>query len=307
MHSGHETTRAALTVEEQGILKTLASLAQEAAEQHRDRVELQRRDAAARRRYASVARSMLDGVWEWDIREGSVFYSHRWEQILGLQDVDFTGPIDHWLDLIHPADAAAVRADLQAHLEGKTLRFRSEHRLLHADGAYRWAAMRGTAQRTRGGQPVRMNGCLLDITSDKTADPVTGLSNRFLLYERLDELILRSEAEDRWTFAVLTLTIHRFQRVRDRQGTGAGEAMLRGVAHRLLEIVAQTRHNARSLVARVAEDEFVLLLDGIQSNGQAEAIAQRIHDALSAPLDFDPEHQAVEVSIGIVLGAPRTP
>ena len=148
-----------------------------------------------------------------------------------------------------------------------------------------------------------MSGSLTDITSDKTSDALTGLPNRILLQERLTQIIIRSETEERWNFAVLSLDVDRFKRVNDRYGRSVGDAMLKGIAHRLTEVISQTRSNAESIAARIAEDEFVILLDGVQNIAQAESVAQRIHDALATPLECEGEQLNANVSIGIAMGA----
>ncbi len=296
--------RGPITPEQEAVLRSLADLAREAAERHQDAFERQKKDSAARSRYALIARATLDGVWDWDIRTNKVFFSHRWQHILGLPERELTTGPSHWLHRIHPQDEPHVQSELQQHLEGLTPRFRSEHRLRHADGSYRWVVVRGLVQRTRSGRPVRMTGSLMDVTSHKTCDAVTGLPNRSHLHERLTQLIIRGEAEQRWNFAVLSLDVDRFQRINDRFGRAVGDAMLKGIGHRLSEVVAQTRNNAQSMVARIGEDEFVVILDGTQNGDQAQAIAQRIHATLSTPMDCHGEQLTADVSIGIAMAAP---
>jgi diguanylate cyclase (GGDEF)-like protein/PAS domain S-box-containing protein len=275
--------RPPLTAEQETVLRSLADLAREAAERHQASLERLKKETAARNRYALVARATLDGVWDWDIRKNKVFYSHRWQHILGLPERELTGGLSHWLHRIHPEDEPQVQVELQQHLDGQTPRFRSEHRLRHGDGSYRWVVVRGLVQRTRSGRPIHMTGSLMDVTSHKTCDAVTGLPNRFHLHERLTQLIIRSESEQRWNFAVLTLDVDRFQRVNDRFGHAVGDAMLKGIGHRLSEVIGQTRNNAQSMVARIAEDEFVIILDCVQNADQAQAIAQRIHATVAPP------------------------
>jgi diguanylate cyclase (GGDEF)-like protein/PAS domain S-box-containing protein len=297
--------RPPLTLDEQTVLRSLADLAREAAEKHQASFERQRKDTIARSRYALVARATLDGVWDWDIRKNKVFYSHRWQHILGLPEREFSAGLSHWLHRVHPEDEPRVQDELQQHIDGKTPRFRSEHRLRHSDGSSRWVVVCGLVQRTRAGRPVRMTGSLMDVTAHKTCDELTGLPNRFHLHERLTQLIIRSEAEQRWSFAVLSLDVDRFHRINDRFGHTAGDAMLKGIGHRLSEIVAQTRNNSQSMVARIAEDEFVIVLDGVQNSDQAQVVAQRIHAILATPMDCEGESLTAGVSIGIAMAAPE--
>ncbi len=298
-----------LSPEQQTILSTLANLARDAAEQHHAGLEQQKHEAEVRSRYASVARATLDGLWDWDIRSGAVLFSQRWQHALGLPDSDLTAGISHWFDRIHPEDDALVQADLQRHLEGNTPRFSRQHRLLHGDGSWRWFLARGVVQRSRTGRPIRMTGSLIDVSPEKTTDPLTGLPGRTQLDQRLNQLIHRSETEQRWSFAVLSVDIDRMKRVNDRYGKQVGDSLLRGLALRLCDVVAQTRNNTQSLVARMAEneDEFVLLIDGVQSDAQSHAIAQRIETALAVPIDCGQEQLLASVSIGIATAGPDRP
>ncbi len=143
-----------------------------------------------------------------------------------------------------------------------------------------------------------------DWQSRDRTDPLTGLPSRGLLLERLTGMIERSQAEQRWDFAVLSLDVDRLERVNERWGYAAGDALLKGLAHRISEVIAQTRSNSHSMAARIAEDEFVILLGSVQNSAQAEAVAQRIHNALTAPIACGGELLHVGVSIGIVLATP---
>ncbi len=297
--------RGPLTLEQQTFLSSLADLAREAAERHQASLERLKKETSVRNRYALIARATLDGVWDWDIRRNKVFYSHRWQHIVGLPERELSAGPSHWLLRIHPEDQPQVQAELQQHLDGQTPRFRSEHRLRHVDGFYRWVIVRGLVQRSRNGRPVRMAGSLMDVTSQKSCDDLTGLPNRYHLHERLTQLIIRSEVEQRWNFAVLSLDVDRFKRINDRFGHAVGDAMLKSIGHRLSEVVAQTRNNAQSMVARIAEDEFVVILDCVQHSDQARVIAQRIHATLATPMDCAGEQLTAGISIGIAMATPE--
>ena len=297
--------RTEFTEKEERLLQTLAELAVQALAMHKTSIELRSTVTEARSRYALVARATLDGVWDWDISSDSVYYSPRWQQLVGLREAELAADLTHWLDRVHADDRPNVYKELEAHLRGESSHFRSEHRLRHGDGSWRWVVVRGLAQRSRAGKPSRMAGSLMDVTNDKTADALTGLPNRLLLQEKLERLIHRSQIEKRWNFAVLFIDVDHYQQINDRFGHLVGDATLRSIAERLKMAVAETRLHTESMVARFAGDEFVVLVDGVDSTLQAEAIAKRLSVALSHPMVCGPEELSITVSIGIALAKPE--
>ena len=58
-----------------------------------------------------------DGVWDWDVPTGRVFFSHRWKAMLGYADDEIGGALDEWKCRVHPDDLPRVMADVKAHLD----------------------------------------------------------------------------------------------------------------------------------------------------------------------------------------------
>jgi diguanylate cyclase (GGDEF)-like protein/excisionase family DNA binding protein len=125
-------------------------------------------------------------------------------------------------------------------------------------------------------------------------DPLTGLPNRRLFAERIDHALARRERAGSHV-AVLFLDVDSFKMVNDGLGHAAGDAVLRGVAHRLRECMRQA-----DTVARLGGDEFGILLEDL---GEAEAVsaAERLVEALSSPLDVDGRTVRARASIGVAL------
>ncbi|CCH85780.1 Serine phosphatase RsbU, regulator of sigma subunit (modular protein) [Modestobacter italicus] len=104
------------------------------------------------------------GIWERDLRTGTVYWDQRNAAIFGLQ-----GPLEHVGDdsqlmaAIHPDDHASVAAAMRAALEGSG-EFVAEMRVLRADGALRWAVSRGRVVRNSRGEAVRFLGTTVDVT-----------------------------------------------------------------------------------------------------------------------------------------------
>ncbi len=294
-----------LTEQEQQILRLLADLAGAAAEAHQRGTMLASNESEARDRYSLVARATLDGVWDWDMKKGIVYFSPRWQYILGLSEEDTYATTAHWLDRVHPQDRAMVDNALRSHQQGETARFRSEHRIRHGDGSWRWVVVRGLAQRNEAGLATRMAGSLTDITNERTSDSLTGLPNRLLLVERLAQLISRGQATHDWRFALLYADLNRFRQINDRIGHTGGDMVIRTIADRLVDTVGRTRASKNSMVCRFAGDEFVILLDGVKNSSQAYGIAERLHTVVAKPIHYDGERINAQASIGIAMAKPE--
>ncbi|HET9642322.1 MAG TPA: PAS domain-containing protein [Burkholderiaceae bacterium] len=120
-------------------------------------------------RHALTLRGANDGMWEWDCVAQRLLVSPRWTHMFGLHDSDSMS-LAEWRERLHPEDRDCAVDALQAHLDGATERYEHAHRLLHADGAYRWVLSRGTVVRRASGTPHRVLGLDTDITKVKRAE-----------------------------------------------------------------------------------------------------------------------------------------
>ncbi len=125
---------------------------------------------AAEERYALAARAANDGLWDWDLGTGRVYFSPRWKHMLGYEENEIGHRLEEWLGRIHLDDREAVEAKLEAHLRGESESFESEHRMKLRSGEYRWMLNRGLAVRDDHGAVVRMAGSQADIHERKEAE-----------------------------------------------------------------------------------------------------------------------------------------
>lgn len=121
-------------------------------------------------RYALATRGTTDGIWDWNIQTGEVYFSPRWKEILGYQEQELSGWLEEWRKRVHPDDLMQMTAAVTTHLKGQSAHYESEYRILHRNGTYRWVLDRGIASRNAAGQPCRMAGSLTDITARKQAE-----------------------------------------------------------------------------------------------------------------------------------------
>ena len=126
-----------------------------------------------------------------------------------------------------------------------------------------------------------------------THDTLTGLPNRYLMFDRLNQLLVRA-ARYGLSFAILFIDLDGFKRINDSRGHDVGDLVLRGVAERL------TRNlRAADTVARIGGDEFVVLLESLRAGPDAIALADKIRSAVGMPFALPGGDAAVTVSIGI--------
>ena len=128
-----------------------------------------------------------------------------------------------------------------------------------------------------------------------THDTLTGLPNRYLMFDRLNQLLVRAE-RFATVFAVLFVDLDGFKQINDSRGHDVGDLVLREVAERLSQSV-----RAADTVARIGGDEFVILLEALRAGGDATTVAQKIHGALEKPFALPGGAATVTVSIGIGL------
>jgi diguanylate cyclase (GGDEF)-like protein/PAS domain S-box-containing protein len=281
-----------------------------AAEMDRMRAEAALRESEER--YALAAQGANDGLWDWDLKVDAVFYSARWKQMLGCADAEVGTSPDEWFNRVHAEDLPGLKQEIAAHLEGAATHLMTECRVRHTDGGFRWVLVRGLAVRQPDGAPYRMAGSFTDITDRKRAedqllhdafhDALTGLRNRPLFMDRLEQAIGRIERrEGAGRYAVLVIDIDRFKVVNDSLGHIAGDELLMSVARRLEACI-----RPGDTLARFGGDEFTVLIEDVRDVGEAKARADQILAALTRPIRLAGREVFTSASIGIALGGAGT-
>jgi len=260
-------------------------------------------------RFALAARGSNDGLWDWDLGRQSVFYSARWRTIAGLPDFAGDDTPEFWLSRVHPNDSPSVKAAIEHHLNGRNEHLECEHRLRRPDGKYVWVLCRGATVRDASGTPCRLAGSLTDISRRKEIedqlrhgayyDRLTGLPNRALLKECLERSLQRVRENPASSFALLFIGFDRFKMVNDSLGHMAGDQLLMKIATRLTSLVSVRQGHT---LARLGGDEFVLMVETVEDERDAAALAQSIHDVLEAPFEIQGQVMHTTASIGIAVG-----
>ncbi len=260
---------------------------------------------ASEERYALASMAAHDGTWDWDVSAGTVYYSPRWKQTLGYADDVIGDSPGEWLERVHPADRDELSASIASQLAGAGSPLELEHRVRTSSGDYRWMLCRAVTVLDDAGCPARLVGALVDVTERKEAeialqrdalrDPETGLVNRLLFLDRLGAAVLRTRRSPGYDCALALV------RVLDGptlpgQDRLDGDADARLDLHR--ELVRRLRRSLREgdTPARIAEDDFVVLLDDVGPGG--------LPARLSSLLDQVRQELGSRVAVG-VLGSIR--
>lgn len=134
-------------------------------------------------RYAILASSTTDGVWDWDLNTDQVFYSPRWKEMLGFRDDELENVLSSWSGRVHPEDLQQAMSDVMECLEGNKAVYENIHRMRHRQGHWVWILDRGTVLRDAKGVPYRMIGSHADISLLKSTE--ASLQNREKILEAI--------------------------------------------------------------------------------------------------------------------------
>jgi diguanylate cyclase (GGDEF)-like protein/PAS domain S-box-containing protein len=218
------------------------------------------------------------------------------KRILGRAPEDFVGTkVWEHLDL----DEETAHREILPRL--KTGATDIELRLKHRDGTKRWTLWNAAPDPL--GELVFAAG--LDISERRKAehqiehlayhDALTGLPNRHLFVDRLDNALTRAQRTEE-TLAVLFVDIDHFKSINDSLGHTAGDVLLRTIALRL-----RSSLRTEDTVARLGGDEFTVLVSGLKDPNDLLRLAQKIHSTIKVPVDVASRELTVSASIGVGL------
>ncbi|QGU94805.1 EAL domain-containing protein [Clostridium bovifaecis] len=255
-------------------------------------------------RYRLAIDGVNDGIWDWNIKDNSVFFSPRWKAMIGFKENEMKNTFEEWESLIHNEDRIFVLDKLESYLNGRQSNYKVEYRIRTKSGKYKWMTSRGQAIWDEKGNPIRMAGSHTDITKQKETqeklykmayyDMVTGLPNRRFLLENLEKYIENKPSSEE--FAILFLDLDKFKDVNDTFGHDAGDLLLKDTGEILKSYLEE-----EDIIARWAGDEFVILKKAIQGIEEIEDFCQRIIGCFSNPWIIEEQDFYITTSIGIAL------
>jgi diguanylate cyclase (GGDEF)-like protein/PAS domain S-box-containing protein len=247
-----------------------------------------------------------DMIWDWDVPNDRVFTSPETEAMLGLKRGALGGSAADWLELLHPLDRDRFRAALDGVLEQRRGRLFLEFRLRTIDGHYMWFALKARPVVASDGEVMRLVGTVTDVTEFKTAeerllhdavhDNLTGLPNRELFLDRLEGALSFAKADPTIRPTVMVIDLDRFKQVNDSVGMAVGDSILLTLARRLGRLL-----KPQDTLARLAGDQFGLLILSEREPPRITAFADTIRKTLRAPITFNDREILLTASIGLVL------
>jgi len=247
------------------------------------------------------------GLWDWNMQTGHVSGDARWRETMGLPaEGAIQGGSPLHSDGMSPSDVEILQETLGRHASNPATPFDATWQIRPPHGESRWVRSLGKiVSHDKLGRPQRMVGMSLDVTHQREQqerlqrlahyDALTGLPNRVLLARRLQECMDQA-LRDSHQLAVAYLDLDGFKPVNDRLGHGAGDQLLVTVASRLLGALRPA-----DCVARLGGDEFVILLPGLASRAEGEALLHSLMQSIAAPYALGTERAIVTASIGYTL------
>jgi diguanylate cyclase (GGDEF)-like protein/PAS domain S-box-containing protein len=270
-----------------------------------DRKQAQQLLQESEERLESILNSLDEVVWSAEFNPMKLLYLNpAAEQVYGRSVSEFFENVNLWLEVVHPEDREQLAKSVQFLQEKGNITI--EYRILRPNGEVRWLSSRRRAHYDANGLLVRADGIIRDITEQKMAqeqliyealhDALTGLSNRNLFLERVENALQRANRNCETRFAVLFIDLDRFKAINDSLGHQVGDQLICATASRLESLVRTT-----DTIARLGGDEFVILLEPIIDINDAIRIAERISLQLRSPLNLDGRDVFTSASIGIAL------
>ena len=263
------------------------------------------------RRYRTLVEQLPLVVYVDALDEGSsnIFTSGGIEPLLGYSVEEWRDDPDLFIRTLHPDDRDRVlAAHARTHRTHEPLSL--EYRLIARDEAVVWVRDDGVVVLGDNGEPLYLQGYLLDITPERELqeqlrlqalfDPLTGLANRAFFHEQLEHAVsIRTENEP--GTAVVFIDLDEFKQINDQYGHSVGDEVLAILGARLKTVI-----RAGDSVARLGGDEFAVLLTSVREPAEPAIVAERLLEQITAPIEVAGRHLLLTASIGIALGSTGT-
>lgn len=248
-----------------------------------------------------------DGIWDWNLRNGSLYMSPCMRSILGLTGAasDVPHPLRVFSPIMDADEHARLVRLMDSYLEGSDSEFFDvEFPVKWRRSDRIWVRLRGKALRDGQDAPLRMAGSLTDVTQLREQqaaleyqalhDGLTGLPNRVLLSDRLADAIAHAR-ERHAGFALLMMDLDRFKEINDTLGHHVGDELLKQITARLCKLLRES-----DTVARLGGDEFAIIVS-CATPERVNHVAEKIRLAVLRPFNLGSHSVVVDASLGIAL------
>ncbi len=259
---------------------TLSGLERELSQ--RQRVEAALRKSEARWQFALEGAG--DAVWDWDIATGRVFYSRRWQQMVGTPDAAPEDTLAAWERHIDPDDLPRVQQAIGEHLAGTTELFVAEYRIRRPDGTSRWILSRGrVVERDANGSARRFIGTNSDVTERRRMEEEQIALERHMFHtQKLESLgVLAGGVAHDFNNLLMAILGNLEIAVRElAEGTAARESVEHAeqAAHRASDLT-------RQLLAYSGKGKFIVR--DIRLTDVVRECAQLLRSSIPHTIEFD--------------------
>jgi diguanylate cyclase (GGDEF)-like protein/PAS domain S-box-containing protein len=255
-------------------------------------------------RFRVLAENAQDFIFRYRVKSppGFDYVSPACTAVTGYTPEELYGDPRLIFDLIEALHVEMMRDEARAASLGHAW----EVEVRRKDGSLIWVEQRLTLITDASGEITAVEGIARDVTKRKEAeqqlahqalhDALTGLPNRRLLIDRIEQALARNTRAGSHV-AVLLLDLDRFKLVNDSWGHSAGDGVLVAVADRLREAV-----RSADTVARFGGDEFVVVREGIGGAWEAARFGDRLVQAVAGELPVNGEEVFLTASLGIAVG-----
>lgn len=261
--------------------------------------------AASEKRTRMITDNLPALVAYIDANERYVFHNSFYRQIKGIDATTMVGKTLR--EVYSPEDYDLVKNEIALAMTGKRVAF---ERSVMRDGAEGYFKFEYTPDFDAAGKVAGVYSMVTNITSMKRVqdrlallariDKLTGLPNRNHLYDRLTEAITRNR-RNKTKLGCLYLDLDHFKQVNDALGHAGGDELLKQFGARLQACVRQT-----DMVARLAGDEFVVVIENLEQPEGARCVAAKIIEAMQVPFALADINRLITTSIGIAIADSQT-
>lgn len=272
--------------------------------------ELQEKEELLRKseeRYQLALLASKDGIYDWDIKNNTVFYSKTWKKIIGYEESELPDTYEVLENLIHPEERKAVLNVRKKYLNREIDKYNIEYRFRKKDGSYIWIQDSALAMWDNEGNPLRIIGTYTDIDGRKKRekiifnmayyDSLTGLPNRRYFEKILKNILAFNENSYKANKGiVLFLDLDNFKNINDTLGHDVGDKLLKIIANKLKEVLRK-----EDIISRFGGDEFLILQPNINTYEEAVESVNRIIDIFKDLWILGEHKLYITPSIGITV------
>lgn len=258
-------------------------------------------------RYELAVEGADCGIWDWDIENNIYYFSPKWKSYLGYKDNEVGNTFEDLVELIYLEDKNDAILKINDYISSNSNSYEDIYRMICKNGDYKWILSKAKAIRNDEGKVIRVAGSHTDITEHKLIrdrlntlayyDVLTGLPNRFLFQEKINEIIstYKKEILDR-KFALIYMDIDNFKHINDTMGHASGDLLLKHISN-----ILKIHLKSPDFAARLSGDEFVIIFENIKDR---QDIIHKIHILLKhlrKPWILDKQEFFISFSIGIAI------